>query len=68
MNLDPQTQGRPEGSSLYQLWTLVLQTVHHLILGAETSIRRLLLSSVWKEIQNQSWPADSQSDQLCTSR
>ncbi|KAI4794407.1 hypothetical protein KUCAC02_032082, partial [Chaenocephalus aceratus] len=21
--------GRPEGSSLYQLWTLVLQTVHH---------------------------------------
>ncbi|KAI3354992.1 hypothetical protein L3Q82_004784 [Scortum barcoo] len=25
--------GCPEGSSLYQLWTLVLQTVHQLILG-----------------------------------
>uniref|UniRef100_A0A8C4H4V1 NACHT domain-containing protein n=1 Tax=Dicentrarchus labrax TaxID=13489 RepID=A0A8C4H4V1_DICLA len=36
--------GRPEGSSLYQLWTLVLQTVHHLILGPVCFIRRLLLS------------------------
>uniref|UniRef100_A0A671VRW3 NACHT domain-containing protein n=1 Tax=Sparus aurata TaxID=8175 RepID=A0A671VRW3_SPAAU len=27
--------GRPEGSGLYQLWTLVLQTLHHLILGPE---------------------------------
>ncbi|KAL3045951.1 hypothetical protein OYC64_014080 [Pagothenia borchgrevinki] len=32
------------------------------------SIRRPLLSPVWRKIQNQSWPADSQSDQLCTSR
>ncbi|KAI3355598.1 hypothetical protein L3Q82_018428 [Scortum barcoo] len=34
--------GRPEGSSLYQLWTLVLQTVHQLILGPVCFIRRLL--------------------------
>ncbi|KAI3376811.1 hypothetical protein L3Q82_000096 [Scortum barcoo] len=47
--------GRPEGSSLYQLWTLVLQTVHHqLILGPVCFIRRLLLSPVWKKIQNKS--------------
>ena len=25
--------GHPERSSLYQLWTLVLQTLHHIILG-----------------------------------
>ncbi|KAI3355588.1 hypothetical protein L3Q82_018412 [Scortum barcoo] len=41
--------GRPEGSSLYQLWTLVLQTVHQLILGPVCFIRRLLLSPVWKK-------------------
>ncbi|KAI3376883.1 hypothetical protein L3Q82_000139 [Scortum barcoo] len=58
--------GRPEGSSLYQLWTLVLQTVHHLILGPVCFIRRLLLSPVWRKIQNKSWTADSQSDQQCT--
>lgn len=58
--------GRPEGSSLYQLWTLVLQTVHHLILGPVCFIRTLLLSPVWRQIQNQSWTADSQSEQLCT--
>ncbi|KAI3354978.1 hypothetical protein L3Q82_004774 [Scortum barcoo] len=45
--------GRPEGSSLYQLWTLVLQTVHQLILGPVCFIRRLLLSPVWRKIQNQ---------------
>uniref|UniRef100_A0A3P9DTS8 NACHT domain-containing protein n=1 Tax=Maylandia zebra TaxID=106582 RepID=A0A3P9DTS8_9CICH len=60
--------GRPEGSSLYQLWTLVLQTVHLLILGPVCSIRRLLLSPVWRKIQKQSWTADSQSEQLCTNR
>lgn len=58
--------GRPEGSSLYQLWTLVLQTVHHLILGPVCFIRRLLLSPVWRKIQNKTWTADSQSDQHCT--
>ncbi|KAI3376804.1 hypothetical protein L3Q82_000090 [Scortum barcoo] len=58
--------GRPEGSSLYQLWTLVLQTVHQLILGPVCFIRRLLLSPVWRKIQNKSWTADSQSDQQCT--
>nr|WPK86758.1 NLRC3-like protein 77 [Sebastes schlegelii] len=57
---------RPEGSSLYQLWTLVLQTVHHLILGPVCFIRRLLLSPVWTKIQNQSWTAASRSDQHCT--
>ncbi|KAI3359958.1 hypothetical protein L3Q82_013837, partial [Scortum barcoo] len=41
--------GRPEGSSLYQLWTLVLQTVHQLILGPVCFIRRLLLSPVWRK-------------------
>uniref|UniRef100_A0A669C6P8 NACHT LRR and PYD domain-containing protein n=1 Tax=Oreochromis niloticus TaxID=8128 RepID=A0A669C6P8_ORENI len=58
--------GRPEGSSLYQLRTLVLQTVHLLILGPVCFIRRLLLSPVWRKIQNHSWTADSQSEQLCT--
>ncbi|KAI3369444.1 hypothetical protein L3Q82_007484 [Scortum barcoo] len=38
---------------LYQLWTLVLQTVHQLILGPVCFIRRLLLSPVWRKIQNQ---------------
>ncbi len=57
--------GRPEGSSLYQLWTLVLQTVHQLILGPVCFIRTLLLSPVWTKIQNKSWTADSQSEQLC---
>nr|WPK86684.1 NLRC3-like protein 73 [Sebastes schlegelii] len=66
MNLDPQSQRRPEGSGLYQLWTLVLQTVHHLILGPVCFIRRLLLSPVWTKIQNQSWTAASRSDQHCT--
>nr|WPK86757.1 NLRC3-like protein 76 [Sebastes schlegelii] len=66
MKLDPQSQRRPEGSSLYQLWTLVLQTVHHLILGPVCFIRRLLLSPVWTKIQNQSWTAASRSDQHCT--
>lgn len=52
--------GRSEGSSLYQLWTPVLQTVHHLILGPASFIRSLLLSPVWRQIQ------DSQSEQNCT--
>jgi len=43
--------GRPEGSSLSQLWTLVLQAVHHLTLGAEP-IRRPLLSPVWREMEH----------------
>lgn len=38
--------GRPEGTSLYQLWTPDLQTVHHLILGP---VRRLVLFPVWKQ-------------------
>ncbi|XP_042265113.1 protein NLRC3-like [Thunnus maccoyii] len=63
VNLDPRTQRHPEGSGLYQLWTLVLQTVHHLILGPVCFIRRLFLSSVWKKIQNKTWTADKQSGQ-----
>ena len=58
--------GRPEGSGLYQLWTLVLQTVHHLRLGPVCFTRRLLLSPVWKEIQNNSWTVDEESDPNCT--
>ncbi|KAI3376078.1 hypothetical protein L3Q82_016605, partial [Scortum barcoo] len=37
-----------------------------LILGPVCFIRKLLLSPVWKKIQNKSWTADSQSDQQCT--
>ena len=58
--------GRPEGSSLHQLWTLVLQTVHHLILGPVWFFRRLLLSPMWTKIQNRSWSSDSRSEQHCT--
>ncbi|KAG7999819.1 NLR family CARD domain-containing protein 3 [Nibea albiflora] len=55
--------GRSEGSGLYQLWTLVLQTLHRLRLVPVFFIRRLFLSPVWKKIQNKLWTADSQSDQ-----
>ena len=40
--------GRPEGSGLHQLWTLVLQTLHHLRLGSVYFTRRLLLSPMWR--------------------
>ncbi|MEQ2176952.1 hypothetical protein GOODEAATRI_033486, partial [Goodea atripinnis] len=56
----------PDGSGLYQLWTLVLQTVHQVILGPVCSIRTLLLPPVWEKTQNRSWTADSQSEQLFT--
>eukprot|EP00064_Thunnus_orientalis_P014734 superscaffoldBa00002608_g14781 len=49
--------------NLYQLWTLVLQTMYHLILGPVCFITRLLLSPVWRKIQNKTWTADRQSDQ-----
>lgn len=57
--------GHRKESCLYQLWTLILQTVHHLILGAVRLFRKLL-SPVWRTIQNKTWTADKKSDQHCT--
>ncbi|MEQ2252681.1 hypothetical protein ILYODFUR_024346 [Ilyodon furcidens] len=56
----------PDGSGLYQLWTLVLQAVHQVTLGPVYSTRALLLPPVWEKSQNRSWMADSQSEQLFT--
>ncbi|MED6288092.1 hypothetical protein CHARACLAT_022956 [Characodon lateralis] len=56
----------PSGSGLYQLWTLVLHTVHQIILGLVSSIRTLLLSPVSKKTHNRSRTGDTQSEQLCT--
>lgn len=50
----------PKGSSLSQLWTLVLQRVHRFTLGPVWFIRRLLLSPVWTK-----YHMDSQSEQHC---
>ena len=50
--------GRPEGSGIHQLWTLVLQTLHQLILGPVWFFRRLL-SPVWSKLQNRCWSLES---------